>query len=328
MKRHNVIVLGALIGAASLSGAVQGYTTYAKWKSNPTFYLNPANSDVAASTAEAAVLAGLDAWNTQSGSGFYGNYGGRVNDTSTGYDGRNVLLFRNATSGGAIATTYSWWTSDNTLVDSDIIFWDGGFTFFGGASGCGGSNAAYIDDIAAHELGHALGLNHSGDGEATMYPSYSTCSQEMRSLAWDDIAGARSLYPGSPSGGEGGGGSVANTAPTVSISSPGNWASVLTGTSLAFSASVWDTQEGNISPSLVWTSNLEGQLGVGGSIARALYVAGTHTITAQVTDGGGLSGSSQVTVVVSVSSSTTEPIPTEPVPTEPAPTKKPRGRRK
>jgi hypothetical protein len=54
MKRH-VIVLGALMGAALLSAGVQGYTTYAKWKSSPTFYLNPANSDVDASTAEAAV---------------------------------------------------------------------------------------------------------------------------------------------------------------------------------------------------------------------------------------------------------------------------------
>jgi hypothetical protein len=78
--------------------------------------------------------------------------------------------------------------SSNELVDSDIVFWDGGFTFFTGSSGCGGvSNAAYIEDIAAHELGHALGLNHSTSTDATMYPSYSYCSMEFRTLAADDI---------------------------------------------------------------------------------------------------------------------------------------------
>jgi len=102
---------------------------------------------------------------------------------------RNVVIFRNSGDGSAIASTYSWW-SGSTLIDSDIIFWDGPFTFFGGASGCGGSNAAYITDIAAHEFGHAIGLNHSTVGDATMYPGYSTCSQIQRTLAADDVAGA------------------------------------------------------------------------------------------------------------------------------------------
>ncbi len=101
-------------------------------------------------------------------------------------------MFRNASSGSAIATTY-WWTSGTAIVDSDMVFWDGAFTFFAGSSGCSGG--FYIEDIAAHEFGHALGLGHSEFVDATMYPSTSHCNTSNRTLDADDIAGVRALYP-------------------------------------------------------------------------------------------------------------------------------------
>jgi hypothetical protein len=45
--------------------------------------------------------------------------------------------------------------------------------------------------VAAHEIGHTLGLDHSNDPNALMYPSY---SEPHRSLGQDDIAGVQSLY--------------------------------------------------------------------------------------------------------------------------------------
>jgi len=45
--------------------------------------------------------------------------------------------------------------------------------------------------VAAHEIGHTLGLDHSSDPDALMYPSYSA---PHRSLGRDDIAGVQSLY--------------------------------------------------------------------------------------------------------------------------------------
>ena len=53
----------------------------------------------------------------------------------------------------------------------------------------------YIEDIAAHEFGHALGLGHSTSPTATMYPSAFTCDSSIRSLDSDDISGVRALYP-------------------------------------------------------------------------------------------------------------------------------------
>ena len=45
--------------------------------------------------------------------------------------------------------------------------------------------------VAAHEIGHNLGLDHSNDPNALMYPSYSA---PHRFLGNDDIAGIQSLY--------------------------------------------------------------------------------------------------------------------------------------
>lgn len=45
--------------------------------------------------------------------------------------------------------------------------------------------------VAAHEIGHNLGLDHSRDPNALMFPSY---SGPHRFLGDDDIAGAQSLY--------------------------------------------------------------------------------------------------------------------------------------
>lgn len=45
--------------------------------------------------------------------------------------------------------------------------------------------------VAAHEIGHTLGLDHSDDPNALMYPSYSA---PRRFLGNDDIAGIQSLY--------------------------------------------------------------------------------------------------------------------------------------
>jgi len=117
------------------------------------FYVNPATADVSQAAAVAAMQYAMNVWST-AGSSFQFQYGGTTTGTTTGYDNKNVILFRNTTNGSTIATTYSWWDSNKRLLDSDVIFWDGGFKFYTGTSGCGGiANSAYVEDIAAHELG-------------------------------------------------------------------------------------------------------------------------------------------------------------------------------
>lgn len=84
-----------------------------------------------------------------------------------------------------------------------------------------------------------------------------------------------------------------NTAPTVTITSPTNGTSVPQGTTVTFSATVAD-EDANLAANLVWTSNLNGQIGTGASFSRSDLSPGLHAVSAVVTDGGGLVGSATV----------------------------------
>ncbi len=89
-----------------------------------------------------------------------------------------------------------------------------------------------------------------------------------------------------------------NTPPSVTISSPPNGTTVAPGASVTFTATATDTQDGNVAASLVWSSNLQGQIGIGASFSTTALGVGAHAITASVTDSGGLPGSASVVVTV------------------------------
>ena len=91
-----------------------------------------------------------------------------------------------------------------------------------------------------------------------------------------------------------------NTAPTVSISSPTDGSTVTSGSSVTFTGTASDTEDGDLSASLAWTSSLDGNLGSGASFSTSGLSTGTHTVTAAVTDSGGLSGDATVTITVEI----------------------------
>jgi hypothetical protein len=102
--------------------------------------------------------------------------------------------------------------------------------------------------------------------------------------------------------------SATNTAPSVSITSPGSGASFQQGASIALSGSASDQQDGTLSSQLTWTSSRDGYLGTGTNLSRQLS-AGSHTVTAAVTDSGGLQGSAVVAVTVQASDPAPAPEP-------------------
>ncbi len=90
---------------------------------------------------------------------------------------------------------------------------------------------------------------------------------------------------------------AANMPPVVDIVTPAPDVVVVQGTPLTFSATATDTEDGNVSAQIGWTSSLQGGLGSGATV-QATLAPGTHVITARVTDRGGLAGSAARTVTV------------------------------
>ena len=94
---------------------------------------------------------------------------------------------------------------------------------------------------------------------------------------------------------------IVNDAPVVTILQPANDASFDSGIAIDFEGTANDTEDGDLTASLVWTSDLDGQIGSGGSFSTTLS-DGNHVITVEVTDSNGESGSDSVNITVGTQS--------------------------
>ena len=158
----------------------------------------------------------IDIWQRELGSRFTFTSGsGRP---CTLNDGVTTLAFRdtdcqgNAFGGDTLAITVTSWVG-NRIVDADVAF-NPAATL---------SNAGFRQ-VAMHELGHVLGLDHSdacgNPGRGTLMNSRLT--EAFSAPQADDIAGARFIYPtGNGGGGGGGGGEVPSGSNSCAIAPPG-----------------------------------------------------------------------------------------------------------
>ncbi|MCG3211491.1 MAG: hypothetical protein FOGNACKC_05137 [Anaerolineae bacterium] len=96
--------------------------------------------------------------------------------------------------------------------------------------------------------------------------------------------------------------SPANSAPLVSITAPVDGATVTAGAAITFTGTATDTEDGNLSASLVWAAtDANGatlSLGNGDQLIASLPAAGSYTITAAATDSSSASGVASIIVTV------------------------------
>jgi hypothetical protein len=98
-----------------------------------------------------------------------------------------------------------------------------------------------------------------------------------------------------------------NAPPTVTINAPADGATFNEGDWIAFLGSAADLEDGDLTADLSWSSNRDGTIGAGGSFSRTDLTPGVHTITANVMDSEGLTGTHQIIITVTQSPPDTAP---------------------
>lgn len=93
---------------------------------------------------------------------------------------------------GVLAATFLSSDAAGTLLDVDIVF---GKSVALGTSAAGDAGSYDLEAVATHEVGHLLGLEHSGLSRATMVPFTDRDDLHQRTPHDDDRIGASVLYP-------------------------------------------------------------------------------------------------------------------------------------
>lgn len=168
-----------------------------------------ASSQVNLATAETVFKKAFDTWmNADCGSGAHPSvtidYQGPVTCDKHEYNkdktkkNANIIMFRDdswpyeGTSNIIALTTVTYNLDTSEIYDADMEINSADIDNFT----TGDTNVGYdLLSVATHETGHFLGLAHSHDSTATMYPDYKTTTTTLRDLADDDVDAICATFP-------------------------------------------------------------------------------------------------------------------------------------
>jgi len=177
---------------------VNGSYSGGKWgPGNQGWSINNNNKDGMTDSQVSTALRGATAaWDGAGACWAFGTNAGSVtHDNITGPVQNYVNLCTFGSTGGSVATTYTWYQRKGKgTVETDLVFDDSWLWQY---EACNSSNAFDLQNVATHEFGHwfCLGdLYGASDVDKTMYGyvDYGWCQQ--RTLHQCDIDGAIAIY--------------------------------------------------------------------------------------------------------------------------------------
>jgi hypothetical protein len=153
------------------------------------FYYNAEHSGLSTQQVSDAIDAASGAWNDSFID--FQNKGTTTLQQIDYTDSHSIYFEQNwASDPEILALTYTWSNSSGEIIHFDIELNAENFSW----STDGASDKHDLQNTLTHELGHAIGLDHSAVEEATMAPSSIIGETSKRELHEDDKAGQEYIY--------------------------------------------------------------------------------------------------------------------------------------